>query len=110
MRLRAKLYMAGLAVALLSIPVWAHTETVRIVLDHPATISGTELKPGNYQFKVKDATDEVNILKNGDFVAKVPCKWVQLDKKAAYTDVQFNKSTISELDFGGKTEAVTFSR
>ena len=108
MRLRAMHYLPVLAVILLAAPVWAHTESVQLQLIHSATIAGTHLSPGHDDFKVKDSAKEVNVVENGNVIAQVPCKWIQLTRKNPYSDVQFNKNQITELDFSGKNEAVKF--
>lgn len=110
MRLRAHHYLSILAASILvAVPVWAHTDSVQLQLDHPVTISGTQLKPGDYNLKVEDSGKDVNIFQDGNKIAQVPCKWVQLSKKAEYSDVQFTKNRITELDFHGKTQAVRFN-
>jgi hypothetical protein len=108
MRLRPKHYLPGLAVILLAAPLWAHTESVEMQINHPVTIAGKQLNPGDYNFKVKDAAKQVDVMRDGNVVAQVACNWVQLSKKAPYSDVQFTKDQITEIDFGGKTEAVKF--
>ncbi|HKS81980.1 MAG TPA: hypothetical protein VJR23_10795 [Candidatus Acidoferrales bacterium] len=109
MRLRAHHFLSIVAAAILvAVPVWAHTDSVRVQLTHTVTISGTQLKPGSYDLKVQDSGNDVNIFQDGNKIAQVPCKWVQLSKKSDYSDVQFTKNRITELDFHGKTEAVRF--
>lgn len=109
MRVRAHHFLTLLAAAfVLSMPVWAHTDSVHLDLDHTVTISGTQLSPGHYDLKVQDSGNEVSVMQDGNLIAQVPCKWIQLPKRSDYSDIQFTNDKITGLDFNGKTEAVRF--
>ncbi len=108
MHIRAKHYLAGVAVVFLALPLWSHTESAQVDIDHPVTISGTQLQPGQYELRVKDYANQAVVTKDGNVVAQVPCHWIQLPKEPQYSQVMFTKNQITEVDFGGKTQAVEF--
>jgi len=89
----------------MALPLWAHTVPVRI--SQPTTIQGTQLEPGTYQIKVpQDGTQMKVVNSDGKVIAQVPCHWVNLRQKADNTEVVFQKNKITEVEFGGKTQAV----
>jgi hypothetical protein len=107
MRLSAKHYLSGLAVLALALPVWARTYSTELTLSNPATISGKQLAPGDYQLKIKDGQNQLLVEDgDGDTVAKVPCHWIQLPSKSDETAVVMNQRRIIQVDFDGKTAAV----
>jgi hypothetical protein len=106
MRLHAKQFLGGLALLALSVPVWAHTDSVAFYSDGSATIAGTQLKQGDYQLKVKDNATELQVTQSGKVVATIPVQWVQLPNKPETTEVVTDNDKIVEVDFGGKTQAV----
>jgi hypothetical protein len=110
MRLHAKQFLGGLALLALSVPVWAHTDSVAFYSDGSATIAGTQLKQGDYQLKVKDNATELQVVTDdGKVVAHVPVQWVQLQNKPETTTVVVDSNKIVEVDFGGKTQGVKIS-
>jgi hypothetical protein len=109
MRIRAKHFLAGLSVVFLTLPVWAHTDSTGLEITKTTIIAGTQLNPGNYEFKVKDGASQVSVIRDGKVVAQVPCQWVQLPKRAEDSEVIFSDNQITEIDFGGQTEAVKFN-
>jgi hypothetical protein len=108
MEIRTKTCLAVVAVLVLSLPIWARTDSAQLVIDHPVTIGAQQLEPGSYDLKAKDGEKQINIVRadNGKIVATVPCEWVQLAQKARQTEVLFNADHVVEIDFSGKTEAV----
>ncbi len=110
MRLNWKQILGGLALFAMALPVWAHTDSIHYVATQPTTIEGHKLAPGTYDLKASDTTNQVEIQQNGATVTKVPCKWIQLPKKAQNSEVLTNNSRITQLQFSGKTEAATFAR
>lgn len=110
MRLNWKNTLGGLALLAMALPVWAHTDSLPFVTNQTATIGGYKLAPGTYTLKASDTTNQVEVSKDGATVATVPCKWVQLQQKANESEVLTNNSKVTELEFSGKTEAVTFAR
>jgi hypothetical protein len=110
MRIRAEhlLTAFGLGFLLLALPVWAHTDTTQMEISSPTVIAGTQLKPGEYELRVKDGATQASIVQDGKVVAEVPCQWIQLPKKAESSQITFSNDQITEIDFGGKTEALQF--
>jgi hypothetical protein len=108
MEIRTKTCLAVVAVLVLSLPIWARTDSAQLVIDHPVTIGTQQLEPGTYNIKANDAEKQISIVRadNGKTVASVPCEWVQLAQKARQTEVLFNADHVVEIDFSGKTEAV----
>jgi hypothetical protein len=108
MEIRTKTCLAVVAVLVLSLPIWAGTDSAQLVVDHPVTIGAQQLEPGTYDLKAKNGEKQINVVRadNGKTVASVPCEWVQLAQKARQTEVLFNADHVVEIDFSGKTEAV----
>jgi hypothetical protein len=108
MRLHFGHFTAGLAILALAAPVFARprTESIPFDLTQPATIAGTELKAGSYQIRAVENESKLDVLHDGKVVAQVPCHWIQLPNKALNSEVVFNERQITEVDFGGKTEAI----
>jgi|SRR5580704_6218714 hypothetical protein len=108
MRIRAKYLLAGLGVAILSLPALAHTESTGMNLTETTTIGSTQLNPGDYEFKLKDGASKVEVEQNGHVVAEVPCQRIQLSRKSLNSQVVITENKITEIDFSGKTEALQF--
>lgn len=110
MKIHKKTGLAVAAALVLSLPIWARTDSAQLVVDHPVTIGTQQLEPGTYNIKANDGDKQVNIVRadNGKTVASVPCEWVQLAQKARQTEVLFNADHVVEIDFSGKTAAVAF--
>jgi hypothetical protein len=108
MRLHAKQFLGGLALLALSVPVWAaHTDSVAFYSDGSTTIAGTQLKQGDYELKVKDNAKDLQVVTgDGKVVASVTVQWVQLPNKPQATSVVVDNNKITEVDFGGKSQAV----
>jgi hypothetical protein len=108
METRMKSCLAAVAMLALSLPIWAGTDSARLVVDHPVTIGAQQLEPGSYNLKAKDGDKQIDVVRadNGKTIASVPCEWVQLAQKARQTEVLFNADRVVEIDFGGKNEAV----
>src|SRR5208337_377837 len=99
MEIRTKAYLVTVAVLILSLPMWAGTDSAHLVVDRPVTIGTQQLEPGSYNLKAKDGEKQINIVRadNGKTVASVPCEWVQLDRKARETEVLFNADRVVEI-------------
>jgi hypothetical protein len=101
--------LGGAALFTMALPVWAHTDAVRYVAVQPAMVEGHKLAPGTYTLDASDTTNQVEVKKNGNVIATVPCKWIQLPQKANHSEVLSDKARLTELKFAGKTEAVRFT-
>ena len=106
MFIRTKHLVTGIAAIFLAFPVWAHTESTTIEIRNPTAIAGTPLAPGEYELKVQDAANQLSVIRDGKVVAEVPCRWIQLPQKAGDSEVQFTENQITQIDFGGKIEAI----
>ena len=106
--MRPKISKLLCAIALLSLamPVWARTHATTAYSDGTTTIAGTHLKAGDYQLKVEDNGTELQVVQEGKLVAHVPVQWVQLPNKAKTTEVMLDNNQITEVQFGGETQAV----
>lgn len=108
MRFRFLQCFAILAVLALSAPVWARTKSVDLHLTDPTTIGTTQLQPGDYQLRVQEGGNQVSVVRQGKVIAEVPCHWVQLQSKPNQSQVLFTSNQITEVDFGGDTQAAQF--
>jgi hypothetical protein len=106
MRLKSIQIMATLTLLTLAAPVWAHTRTATAQITDPTTIGSTQLKPGEYQLKVEDNANQLQIMQHGKVVAVVPVQWVQLPQKPSNTEIVLDGNRITEVEFGGNTQAV----
>jgi len=108
MDLRTKTCITAVAVLVLSLPIWARTDSAQLVIDHPVTIGTQQLKPGIYDLKANDAQNQINVLRaeDGKTVTSIPCEWVQLAQKPRQTEILFNADRVVEIDFAGQDKAV----
>jgi hypothetical protein len=106
MRLKSIQLMASLTLLTLAAPVWAHTRTASAQITETTTIGSTQLKPGEYQLKVEDNANQLQITQHGKVVAVVPVQWVQLPQKPSNTAILLDGNKITEVEFGGNTQAV----
>jgi hypothetical protein len=105
----AKQFLSGLAILVFALAVWARPDkTYQATWDtSQATMIGhTQIMPGTYRVEARTNQNTLDILRNGKVVAQVPCHWIQLPKKAEYTEVDTNRNQLVEIEFSGKTEAV----
>jgi hypothetical protein len=108
MRICVGRFVTGLAILALAAPIWARprTESTPLDLAPPAGWAGTQLKPGSYQLQAVQDQNQIKVVRDGKVVAQVPCQWIQLPKKAEFSEVIMTKNQITQIDFGGKTAAV----
>ena len=86
----------------------AHARSYTVTLFQPATVSGTELKPGDYTVEVKDETVTI---KNAKTQVSAPVKVETAETKNSSTTVRYangdGKYKIQEIRLGGtKTKLV----
>jgi hypothetical protein len=98
--------LKSIQIMALAAPVWAHTRTATAQITDPTTIGSTQLKPGEYQLKVEDNANQLQIMQHGKVVAVVPVQWVQLPQKPSNTEIVLDGNRITEVEFGGNTQAV----
>jgi hypothetical protein len=106
MRLKTIKLLCAVTLLTLAAPVWARTHSTTAYSDGSTTIAGTHLKAGDYQLKVEDNGTELQVIQEGKLVAHVPVQWIQLSNKAKTTEVMLDNNQITEVQFGGETQAV----
>jgi hypothetical protein len=106
MRPKINQLFCAIALLTLAVPVWGRTHSTTAYSDGTTTIAGTQLKAGDYQLKVEDNGTELQVMQGGKLVAHVPVQWVQLPNKAKTTEVMLDNNQITEVQFGGETQAV----
>jgi len=108
MHIRPKHCFTAFALLALALPVWARTDTAHLTVTQPTTIGTTQLKSGDYKIEVSPNATQLKVVDTdtGKTVAEVPCHWIQLQKKPNTTEVVTNNNQVTEIDFGGKTQAV----
>jgi hypothetical protein len=106
MHLKISQFLCAIILVTLAVPVWARTHSTTAYSDGTTTIAGTHLKAGDYQLKVEDNGTELQVVQGGKLVAHVPVQWVQLPNKAKTTEVMLDNNQITEVQFGGETQAV----
>ncbi len=86
-----------------------------LTTSEPLTVSGHQLKPGEYQLKWDGANTsvELSILSQGKLVATVPARLVQLDRAARDNAIESQKSddgsqSLTQIDFAGKKYVLAF--
>jgi thiamine pyrophosphokinase len=97
---------ATLALAVAS----AASKTYHVTLSEPATVNGTQLKPGDYKVQVEG---DKAILTIGKTVIEAPAKVETSDRKYDSTQVSIekvnNRSTINEIRVGGTNTRIIFA-
>jgi len=107
----SKSVVMGLALLLAS-SAFAATKA-NLTLNHPTTVNGTQLKPGEYKLEWDGSgpSVEVSIMQGKNVVAKVPAKVVDLSNNAQ-NDAAVVKNnddgttTLTEARFAGKKFAL----
>lgn len=111
MCVRPKHYLGVLAVLTMAMPVWAgkkssHTDSAPFDTLQAVTIGTTQLQPGHYTFEAKESGNQLEIRKDDNVIATVPCHWIQLSKKAQDSEVLSDRNRVIQVEFEGRTEAV----
>jgi|SRR5579862_1726466 hypothetical protein len=113
MRRSVKKYLGGLAVLLLALPVWARPEksySAQWDLSQATAIGNVQLKPGTYTVQAYTTQNTLDVVRDKKVVAQLPCHWIQLPQKASETEVETNNNQIVQVEFSGKTEAVSVGK
>jgi hypothetical protein len=96
---------ATLAMAVAS----AADKTYHVTLNDPASVNGTQLKPGDYKVQVEG---DKAILKMGKAVIEAPARIQTADHKYDITSIEINNAssqpTISEIHIGGTNTRIVF--
>ena len=110
MGIRTKSYLAAIAILGLSLPLWAHTDSVPLQVDHTLTIGTQQLEPGNYNLKANDGDKQLSVVRisDGKTIATVPCQWVDLSQKARQSEVVTDANRVVQVEFDGKNKAIEF--
>ena len=108
MKVQAKHYLSALAVLILAAPLFARNYSARLSVTDTTTIGATQLKPGDYDLQAKDNDKQLKVVDpdTGKTVAEVPVQWIELKQKPATSQVVVSNNQVTEVDFGGKTQAV----
>jgi hypothetical protein len=110
MRRSAKQFLSGLTVLFLALPLWAGNTkkyTAEWDASQATTIGNTQIKPGTYQVEAHPNQNTLDIVSDGKVIAQAPCHWIQLPQKATETQVETNNNQITQVEFAGKTEAIS---
>ena len=112
---RVSLRFAVLALSLmLAVTAFAKPRSEHMTLYHDATVNGTNLPAGDYTVKYDDEVSSVQVrfMQHNKQVATATGQVKTLSKKTGSSqvvlDTEGNMRSISEIDFGGKDEALTF--
>lgn len=104
----------SLLLLVLSVGAFAKSRTENITLYHDATLNGTKVPAGEYmvRYEMDGSNAQVTILKGRKEVASATGQVKTLDQKVSANQVVLQNDSsvprISEIDFGGKTAAISF--
>jgi hypothetical protein len=103
-------YFAAFALSLISMPVWAaHSDSMSWELHETTTIGIAQVKTGNYLFRAEEGQSELQIIQDGKVIAKVPCSWTHLTKKAPESEIEILNNQMIQVQFAGRREAIQFN-
>ena len=97
------------AVLILALPVWARTDSALLSVSQPTTIGTKQLNPGDYQLRAEEGQPQVEVLRDGKVLAQVPCTWIELPAKASNSEVITNNNQVNQVEFEGRTKAITIN-
>ena len=101
------LIFSAIAVLALAATSWAaHRDTTQWTVTDTSTIGSSTVRPGEYQIRAEEGANQLEVVKEGNVVATVPCHWIHLDQKPEYTEVVINSNSVDEVHFAGRTEAI----
>lgn len=107
-------HFVGIAIVLaMAVPVLAglssRTESTAYNAMHTVMVGKTQLQPGHYKFEARESGKHLEIRENGRMLASVPCTWIRLSHKPAYSEVISKGNRVVEVDFQGRTKALKVS-
>jgi hypothetical protein len=82
--------------------------SMSVDLSSPATLGGTELKPGSYSVRADSV--KVTLLRGGKAIAEAPVQWKDEAGKAAYSTIVTESRQIKEIHFSGKSKYVEITQ
>ena len=106
-----------LAALALALPIAARSDntnppkaivSMSVDLSSPATLGGTELKPGSYSVRADSV--KVTMLRGGKAIAEAPVQWKDEAGKAAYSSIVTESRQIKEIHFSGKSKYVEIAQ
>jgi len=111
MKFHAKFYLGVLSALILTMPAWAsknsfHKDSTGYDVTRTTMIGTTQLQPGHYTIKATETEKQFEVLQDGKVIATVPCEWMTLPKKAEQSSIATNANRVSEVEFGGRKEAL----
>jgi hypothetical protein len=99
----------ALGIATLALALASAAESHRFTLYQPATVNGTELKPGDYKIEI---TDNKAVIKQGKQSVEATVRLENSDEKFGNTSVRFSngagKYALQEIRVGGTKTKVVF--
>lgn len=107
--LRKGKYLVALAFSLISLPIWAaHSDSMSWELHETTTIGSAQVVAGNYLFRAEEGQSELQIVQDGKIIAKVPCNWTHLTKKAPESLIRILDNQLIQVQFAGRRDAIQF--
>jgi len=104
-------YLVSFAFSLIALPAWAaHSDSFSWEIDEITAIGSAQVRPGNYLFRAEEGQSELQIIKDGEVIARVPCHWTHLSNKASSSEVKTLDNQIIQLQFAGRREAIEFDQ
>jgi hypothetical protein len=82
--------------------------SMSVDLSSPATLGGTELKPGSYSVRADSV--KVTLSRGGKAIAEAPVQWKDEAGKAAYSTIVTESKQIKEIHFSGKSKYVEITQ
>jgi hypothetical protein len=106
LRLKGKKLFVALALSISAFPVWAaHNYSADWNPLEPITIGTTQIKPGQYELKAEEGKSELRVLQGSKVIAAIPVHWKTLPTKTKDTQILTDGGKVTEVQFGGRTEA-----
>jgi hypothetical protein len=106
LNLNKKVLIAS-AFSLAAVPLWAaHSLSTDWSPEQTITIGTTQVQPGQYELKVEEGKSELQVLKKNKVIATVPVHWTKLPAKAHDSEILTDGTKVTEVEFGGRNDAV----
>jgi hypothetical protein len=111
LRLHGKKLVVTLALSVSALPLWAaHNLSTDWTPTQPMTTGTTQIKPGEYELKAEEGKSELQVLQKNKVIATVPIHWTTLPTKARSSEILTEGNKVTEVEFGGRTEAAQISQ